>query len=108
MPLLIDAQTLAALNAVTDWVDPRQQGSGFVAFQVSGTWVGTITFQCAVDDADGIESIQAAKTTDGSVATTTTGNGIFRVVADGLKVRAKMTAFTSGSAKIRPSIGIGG
>lgn len=76
-------------------------GAGTVAIQVTGTWVGTITFQATYDDSTyfSVSARNAATTIWG---TTTTANGNFAIPVHGYyRVRVNMTAFTSGSAVVR-------
>lgn len=89
--------SLAALNSQLE-LDPIQKDSHLVV--ISGTWVGTISFQIS---ADGVSWITATtiNLATGGVVSTTTANGNFVMVTAGCKVaRVVMTAYTSGSALV--------
>lgn len=89
--------SLTALNSNLE-LDPIQKDSHLVV--VSGTWVGTISFQVSTD---GINWITATTVnlTSGAVVASVTTNGNFVMVTAGCKVaRVIMTAYTSGSASI--------
>lgn len=99
--------SLAALNATVELVT---DGLSSASIDISGTWVGTITFQGTTDNTtwQNVNAIIPATTVPG---VTTTANGVFRLTPGGLqKIRAIMTAFTSGTATItaRGSLATGG
>ena len=73
-----------------------------VAFQVSGTWVGTLTFEASLDNfATAASTIVALRVSDLTSSTTATNNGIYRCTTAGLsQVRLRMSAYTSGTAVI--------
>ena len=65
--------------------------------QLTGTWVGTITFQGTVDNSNWV-SLNGVAPTTGTPATTATSNGVYVVDVAGLQfMRAQCTAFTSGT-----------
>jgi len=66
---------------------------------ITGTWAGTITFQGSNDQAAWV-SIPARSATDvnGSLSSTTTGNGMFRIPLGFKFLRIRMTSYTSGTA----------
>ena len=71
-----------------------------IVFQVSGTFVGTITFQATVDGSNWHNILPNDITTGVSSATTTT-TGLYRVDVTGLSiVRANITVYTSGSITV--------
>lgn len=71
-----------------------------LSLQVSGTFVGTITFEGSLDETNYV-SLQAANVASGAVATTTTAAGVFVADVSGLKlVRARVSAFTSGTITV--------
>ena len=75
-------------------------GPGGAAFQVLGTWSGTITFEAKTKGAATWVSILVTNVATNAQVTTTTANGVFRVVADGLDLRARMSSYTSGTANV--------
>lgn len=72
-------------------------------FQVLGTWVGTFTFEAQVNGSTAWASIMATNAATNALALTSTVNGIFRVVSDGLDVRARFSTWASGTALVRPA-----
>lgn len=71
-----------------------------VGFQVSGTFVGTVTFKASLDGTnfDAIPVTVAA----GTFASTATAVGIFHTQVRGFKfVRVDCTAYTSGTAVVK-------
>ena len=102
LPDVATASSLAALNAI---ITIAVNSQGIVAIQITGTWVGTITFQ-GTEDPTGITApstswfnVNGVASVTGVQVTSTTANGQFRINSGGYTaVRAIMTAFTSGSA----------
>jgi len=79
-------------------------GSG-VIFQILGTWAGTITWEAKAETAATWVAIMATNATTNALATTivsttTEVNGIYRIIGDGLQIRARMSAYTSGTANV--------
>ena len=82
-------------------------GMSSASAQITGTWVGTITFEGTVDGTNwvAINGVFAGTSTPGS---TITANGVVRLTPGGLtSIRLNMTAFTSGSAVITMRAGRG-
>ena len=82
----------------------EKTGSG-VIFQILGTWVGTITWEAKAETAATWVSIFAANVTTNALALTavstgTDANGVYRIVADGLEIRARMSTYVSGTANL--------
>ncbi len=72
-------------------------GWSAVSLQVSGTFVGTITFEGTLDDTNWV-SLQGANVADGAVGTTATAAGIYTIPCVGLsQFRARVSAWTSGT-----------
>ena len=97
------------ITANADYVeiDFREHVNGGIGVQVTGTWVATITWQVSINGTD-FASTMATPVATGTDATTTTGNGIFRFEAVGIKkARATCTAFTSGTATVTMVAAIG-
>lgn len=83
----------------------KEKWASGATFKIEGTWVGTITFECRTENLSTWVSILAANVTTNALALTavstgTDANGIYRIVADGLRVRARMSAWTSGTANV--------
>lgn len=88
---------LAALNATLPL--PMMQ-AGSAAIEISGTWVGTITFEGTVSGSVW-NPINGTASSTSTPAATTTVNGLYRLTPGALaQIRVNMTAFTSGSASV--------
>jgi hypothetical protein len=92
--------TLGVLNAA---VDINLSGSDTFAFQVSGTWVGTISFSGSLDGTNyipfGVHTLVRANNYDQQA--TTTINGIFVHETHSVNfLRIQMTSYTSGTATV--------
>lgn len=75
-------------------------GLAMAAFQVSGTFAGTVTFEGTVDGSNWV-SLQVCNAADGSVSTTATAPGVFIAPVAGLQmVRARISAYTSGTITV--------
>jgi hypothetical protein len=89
------ALTLTALNADS------------VVLQVTGTFTGTITFEASVDGTNYVALAMkaSAQTTATTLVTTTTTVGVFSLNIQGLpNFRARMSAYTDGSAVVTASV----
>ena len=105
-----DVSTSGNLAAAAQTVVLALVGNNAAAAQITGTWVGTITFEASLDGTTwtGINAVSASTSTP---QTTTTVNGLYRLTPGGLQqIRANMSAFTSGTATVsmRASAGAGG
>lgn len=95
---VIGSGTLTAANG-TVGVNPA--GAVALTINVSGTYVGTVTFQCDPNGGGTFGSILATVIADGTTASTTTSTGSFAVPNVGcMVVQAKMTSYTSGTAVV--------
>ena len=81
-----------------------QEGLGdMVGFQILGAWTGTVTFEATTPQAGGTwVSIMATNVATNALATTTTANGVFRIVSDGLDIRARFSTDSSGTVNVWP------
>lgn len=78
--------------------DAESGAYAVVAFQVTGTWTGTISFEATVDGSNWVALEVESVGNSATLATSTTANGIFRAVVLGLsQVRARLT-WTSGTS----------
>ena len=105
-----DITASGSLTAAAQTVSLALSGQSGAVVQISGTWVGTITFEGTVNGTnfDPINGVFSASSTP---KTTATVNGLYRITPAGLaSMRVNMTAFTSGTAviSIRASAGVGG
>lgn len=70
---------------------------GTAVIQVTGTFVGTIAFEGTLDGSNW-HAISATQIGSGTIATTATTTGIYRLSVSGLaSVRARISSYTSGS-----------
>ena len=93
--------SLGALDAV---YEVGVEDADEFAIAINGTWVGTITFQVSLDGTNWYnialhDSNQADKK---QASITTTANGLFfHESAAFMRLRCKMTAYTSGTATVK-------
>ena len=75
-------------------------GYGAAVLQVSGTFVGTVTFEASVNESDFV-AIRVVNMGTGGLSTTATAPGLYYVAAAGLRlVRARVSAWTSGTITV--------
>ncbi len=106
LPVATSAGTITALEGT---VSITSSGAAAVAFQLTGTWTATVTFEGTVNGTDWVVA-DFWPGSGGSPQTTTTGNGVFLAATGGFQtVRARASAFTSGtisvSARTAPATG---
>lgn len=108
-PLFQDSITQGTLGALNDTVTLVLTNSSGAIVNISGTWVGTILFEGSNDGF--ITSQNAAVFTPpaGVITTGVTANSYYRFVAVSgfTQIRARMSAYTSGSASVTLSASIG-
>lgn len=96
--------TAGALNgAVT--VAPQSMAS--VNIGVSGTWVGTLTFEVSIDGTN-FYAVNTVPVSGGTVVQSTTANGAWTGTIPGFNsFRVRMSAYTSGTATVTIRAGAG-
>lgn len=103
LALPVQAQVLAtgAIINTSDTVTSNVIGPSVgVSFQITGTYVGTLTFQASADCSTFV-SLLVTSSTDGSLVTTATSTGIWSAGNAGyLCMRVFGTAMTSGRATV--------
>lgn len=107
----IDITSTGTLTAVSQNVFLALNGQSAGSAQITGTWIGTITFEGYIDSLQTWVAINAVSASTSNPQTTTTTNGLYRLTPGGLtQFRANMSAFTSGSAVVtlKASNGVGG
>lgn len=88
------------LQADEETVELSLLGMGGCAFQISGTYTGTITFEGTVNGGEWAALLVVPIGTTAST-TTTTGTGIFRACTVGLlAARARMSSYSDGYATV--------
>ncbi len=111
MPVYMpDVVASGSLTAAAQTVTLALNGDSGIAVQVTGTWVGTLTFEATVDGSTW-QSVNGVGAATAIPSPTTTVNGLYRLTPSGCaSVRVNMTAFTSGTAVVsmRGSDGTGG
>lgn len=102
------AVSLTSASPTSPWYDAGQTTSGRVAFQLSGTWAGTVTFECCVagQEANAVTILATAPSVTSGAATTTT-SGVYVIDAGPLKVRANFSTATSGTVVVTPAVVFG-
>jgi len=93
----IGTGTIAALNAT---VEANTQGCGTVNFQVTGTWVATLTIEGTTDGSTWITITGQDRQTRLALTTTTLNRTISANCAAFQKVRLRASLYTSGTAGI--------
>lgn len=109
MPVGFEDRKQSGSLAVADAaVTINSPGASTLCAQVTGTFVGTITWEASVDQTTFV-AINALKVATGASATTTTGTGLFTLQIGGfVLVRARMSAYTSGTAVVTLNASSGG
>lgn len=88
------------LDAAEEKVRLNMPGVGVVAFQVTGTFSATITFEASVD-ASTFVAVPATNLATFAKATTTTTTGIYLVHAPGARyIQARVSTWVSGAAVV--------
>ncbi len=90
-----DVEDTAEIEALSDVTKGDSH-----TYQILGTWAGVITFEAKTRGTSTWVSIMVTNVATGSDVTTTTANGVFRLVADGLDTRARFSTDTSGTANV--------
>ena len=92
------------LDAVDEAVTVNVTDADRIVFQVTGTFTATITFEASVDG-ETFVSIGGQAPTGGSIITTLTAAGVWAGIPTHChgyeKIRARMSAYTSGSALVK-------
>ena len=102
VPVQMAADKVASgsLTALNSTVIAATNGSGTAVVQLSGTWVGTVTFEGSNDNfatSQGIVAVSLSALAPFSA--TATINGFYSVISAGFaKVQARMSSYTSGTA----------
>ena len=95
-----DTKASGSLTAADGAVRLSMPAVGSVAFQITGTFSATITFEASVNGTDFV-AVPATNLNSGAKATTTTATGIYIVHAPGARyIRARVSAYTSGTAVV--------
>lgn len=93
-------EEMADVNDTAGVAEGHDAFASMVVYQIFGTWAGTITFEGTIDNSTWV-SVRAEPLATGTLATTTTGNGLFRIDASGLfKTRCRFSTDTSGTVKV--------
>lgn len=97
---LLSAAGATGAGSALDTVQSPTIASSRAVFNVTGTFVATVTFEGSFDGTNFV-TIQAQNVAGGAAATTTTTTGVFYIDCKGLKsVRPNVTAYTSGSVTV--------
>jgi len=98
--MAIDTYVRGRIGLLDERIEIDTKGFSTGIVQISGTFAGTISFEATTDGGNFV-SIAGMIAGGGAMATSTTGVGLFRFNTAGLvRLRARFTAFTSGTALI--------
>lgn len=92
-----------SLTAAQDVVELAQPGTATVMVQLTGTFVGTVVFEVNVDQGASPTwgATKAQTVSDGSIVTSATAPGVFRVDVSGAReFRVRCSAYTSGTVVV--------
>lgn len=96
-----DVTATGDLTATGSVTTATLNGSTAVGIYIFGTWVATVQFEASIDGTTYF-SVNALPITGGALVTSTTGNGQWQVNSGGYaNVRARVSAYTSGTVSIR-------
>jgi len=99
-PVLTTLQAAVAATGNGIEVDMRQVGLMFV--EISGTFVGTVTFEGTVDGTN-FFAIGLKTAADGAAVTSATAPGQWKMISDTVlrSFRARVSAYTSGNITVK-------
>ena len=91
-PTFLDAaDEVAAINV---------RGQAAVGLQLAGTWSGTVTFECKIEDADTWVTFNMVPSASATAASTATANGVLTANCAALEaVRARFSTATAGTVR---------
>ena len=108
--MAVRQKTTETMDTVEDTAGVAEGSDSFasqVTYQIFGTWAGTVTFEATIDGSTWA-SIRAEPLATGTLATTTTSNGIFRIDSSGLAAtRCRFSTDTSGTVSVQTTWTIG-
>jgi len=104
-----DVNVTGSLGALNATVPVATNGAGTAIFELTGTWVGTVTFEGSNDNFVTSQAMIAINLTSGGpYGATATANGFYSVLPQGFaKTQARMSAYTSGSASVNANSSAG-
>lgn len=95
-----EASEISTTSCPTGCVDQDVSSQGSVGIQITGTWVGTITFYGSVDNSTFV-ALNLIPLASSTATSTATSNGVWNGSIAGLStVRIKFSAYTSGTATV--------
>ena len=95
--LLVQGTVTALQDTVTM---TRMLTWGVLGVQITGTWTGTITFECNVDQATWV-TVSVTPSNSTITAVNTTANGVWSIPNNAFaQVRCRFSTATSGSAVV--------
>ena len=108
--MAIKAKTTETMDTVEDTAGIAEGHDAFasqVVYQLFGTWTGVVTFEGTINNSDWA-SVRAEPLTTGTLAVSTTGNGLFRIDSTGLfKTRCRFSTDSSGTVSVQTTWTIG-
>lgn len=105
---MTEASNRGEIDAAADAVALDVSGAGAVGIQLTGTWTGTIEFEGSVDGGTFV-ALNMIPSNSATAATSATGNGAWSANCGGYRrVRARASAWTSGTAVVTLSSAVSG
>jgi hypothetical protein len=101
--MIVPGEITGTLTAAESVVGGNIEGADHVVFQVTGTWVGTITFEVSVNGTNYVSQAckKSSEVNATTLATTRTDNGVASIQTVGVPFfRLRMSAYTSGTATV--------
>ena len=94
------ATASGSFTTVEDVATLNIDGFGAVAIQITGTWVGVVTFEASVDEST-FTAVDAWPASGSTSVTTTAANGVWTIPSGGYsQVRARFSTDTSGTVVV--------
>lgn len=99
-----DVDTLQSAAAATgNGTSMDVKGMGLVSIEITGTFVGTVTFEGTIDDASWF-ALGLKTAADGAAVTSAAAPGAWKLPSDGptlSQIRARVSAYTSGAITVK-------
>lgn len=90
------------LDAAEEFIRINVRGMGAVGLQLSGTFVGTVSFECLVDGEAAMVALNMLPPNSATAASSATAAGVWVANVAGLEtVQIRVSAYTSGTIRAK-------